>query len=396
MGTVILRRIAAATILYFVRIALAMGLEDYYEHGVARGIVRFARERGDWRLYGQGWMFSSLKDLATFRGDGVIARIESAEAADFLASLGLPLVDVANAYTRRSFRCVSNDDIRTGAAAGRFLRSLGFRRFAFAGVEGTLWSGERFQGFRRIVGEPIGVFLRSLDWYESREAETELQDFLRVLPKPAALFACNDTVGLRVINACRISAVVVPDQLAVLGVDNEDIPCELARPPLSSIELGLEEIGYRAAALLQHRIEGRDPGAVPRIPPGMVIERESTRVFAFDDPLVVEAMRLIRTEGRRLRSVTELSERLNASRRTLEVHFKRETGRTLHEALVKSRLDFACGMLKEGDVKVTAVAAASGFSSAQRFFAVFREQFGQTPLEYRRVQADTLSGESEE
>ncbi len=360
-----------------------MGLDDYYAHGVARGIVRYAREQGDWQLYGRGWMFSSLDDLLRWEGDGIIARIETRGEAETFTSLALPVVDVANAYHDRRIARAVNDDRETGRRAGRYLASLGFRRFAYAGVADVVWSALRLQGFCEGIRIEPAQFTHSLAWYKSDSGDEELRRFVSGLKPPTALFACNDAAALKAANACRREGIAVPADVAVLGVDNEDIPCELARPPLSSVSLKLEEIGYLAAGLLHERLaERQDPGnRTASI--GDIVERESTRVFAFSDPLVSEAMRLIRTEAAHLGSIARLADRLNTSRRNLEVRFKRETGKTLHDELVRSRVAFACGLLRDGDATIDSIAAAAGFSSAQRFYAVFKERTGRSPGEYR-------------
>jgi len=365
------------------KIAIDMGLDDYYAHGEARGIVRYARARGDWQLYGRGWMFSSLEDLSRWEGDGVIARIETREEAETFRRLSVPVVDVANAYHDRSvFRAV-NDDRETGRRAGLHLASRGFRRFAFAGVSEVVWSALRLEGFREAAGVEPALFLQSLSWYKSDAGDEELRRFLSRLDARTALFACNSAAALKAANACRKEGIAVPGEVALLGVDNEDIPCELARPPLSSVGLQLEEIGYIAAAMLHARLDGRPVEPARAVPPGEIIERESTRIFAFADPLVSEAMRLIRTEAARAGSIAVLARALNVSRRSLELRFKRETGSTPHEELVRSRIDISCGLLRDGDATIESIAAAAGFSSAQRFYAVFKERTGLTPGAYR-------------
>jgi len=133
------------------KIALCMELSDFYEHGIARGLVRFAKSKPDWRLYGYGWMFRSLADIELWKGDGVIARVEDARSADRLSSLGLPIVDVAGAYSRPNFRSVTNDDFLTGYQAALHLLGCGFSRFAFLGVAKARWSDLRREGFQKAL-----------------------------------------------------------------------------------------------------------------------------------------------------------------------------------------------------------------------------------------------------
>jgi LacI family transcriptional regulator len=382
------------------KIALCMELSDFYEHGIARGLVRYAKAKPDWQLYGYGWMFRPLSDLAAWEGDGIIARAESAERADLLASLGLPVVDVAGAYSRRNFISVTNDDILTGRNAGIHLLERGFSSFAFLGVKGTRWSELRFQGFRRalVEGGPAGgrvaipAFERPLSWWEGLTDRSprgkdldELGAFMRALPAPTALFACNDTTGLRATELAGRLGIDVPESLAILGVDNEDILCELASPSLSSVMLDCEAIGYRAAELLDGIFEGSEPraeGAV--VPPREIIERESTRVFACGDELVARAVTIIRARAHQGIGVADLLGSIPASRRSLETRFRAAMGRSIHEEIVRSRIAYSKRLLRDGDETIDAVAERSGFGSAQRFHEAFRRSEGLAPGTWRR------------
>jgi len=383
-----------------------MGLTDTYEHGIARGVARYARTREDWDLFGYGWMFRPLEALEYWDGDGIIARVESRRDADRLAALGIPLVDVAGAYLRPGFLRVANDDRATGVRAGSYLQACGFRCFAFCGVRGVFWSAQRREGFRQSVRQAcprVQVFEESLAWWESLQNSEHLGEWLSALPCPAGIFACNDTAGLKLAEMARKLGLAVPGELAILGVDNEDILCELASPSLSSIPLDCESIGYRAAELLagvlarssgsrggvragaSARARARASDAAPiLVPPGEVVERDSTRVFACDDPLVAEAVHRIRSRARDGANLAELLAGLPASRRSLELRFRRATGRTMHEELVRARLDAAKALLRSTDQAVAHVARGSGFGTVQRFHEVFLRQVGLSPARYRR------------
>jgi LacI family transcriptional regulator len=373
------------------KVALFMGLSDTFEHGIARGVARFARARSDWILFGYGWMFRPLEALEYWEGDGIIARVESPADADRLAALDIPVVDVAGAYLRPAFLQVTNDDWATGMKAGEYLRSCGFQRFAFCGVRGAVWSERRKAGFRESVRElcpRVEVFEESLPWWESLENPEQLGGWLSGLSCPLGVFACNDTAGLKLSELARKLGIGVPSELAVLGVDNEDILCELAFPPLSSILLDCEVIGYRAAELLAGILSRPRAQARVRIPillpPKEIVERESTRVFACGDPLVDEAVRRIQARARDGVTVAELIAGLPASRRNLEMRFRRATGRTLHQEIVRARLEVAKALLRSTSQTMARVARDSGFGTLQRFHEVFRARVGSSPARYRR------------
>ena len=334
-------------------IALCMELSDFYEHGIARGLVRYAKAKTDWRLYGYGWMFRSLTDIGRWKGDGIIARIEDPQTADRLSRLGLPVVDIAGAYTRPRFRSVTNDDFLTGYQAALHLLGCGFSRFAFLGVARTRWSDLRRNGFEKALkqrgpkGPKVGTgmerdrvpaFEKPLTWWEGEGLlldERALADFLSSLELPTALFACNDTTGLRATELAGRLGMAVPESLAILGVDNEDILCELSAPSLSSIMLDCESIGFRAAAvldaILEHDTEGEHAKAAPEgshisIPPKEVIERESTLTFACEDGLVAKAVSYIRLHSHEGIDVSDVLPVVSASRRSLETRFRSVLG----------------------------------------------------------------------
>ncbi|HEY9054512.1 MAG TPA: DNA-binding transcriptional regulator [Rectinemataceae bacterium] len=384
------------------KIALFMELSDFYEHGIAKGVVRYAKSQPDWRLFGYGWMFRPLADVGAWHGDGIIARIESPEDADRIESLGVPVVDVAGAYSRPGFRTIANDDFLTGYKAALHLRSCGFEHFAFLGVRGTIWSDERKEGFLKGIGaaSKLPVFERPLAWWEDSggsKADSgrvnydvgRLKDFLQALPKPAAIFACNDTAGLRATELAREAGIAVPDSLAILGVDDEDILCELASPSLSSIRLDCETIGYRAAQALDAILAGGGSPASSRIavPPKDVMERESTRIFVCPDSLVAAAVTLIRARAHEGIGVPDLLAVLPCSRRSLEKRFRASLGRSLHEEILRVRLARARRLLLDTDFTVERIAEDCGFGSLPRFNIAFRSAEGLSPGAWRRRRA---------
>jgi LacI family transcriptional regulator len=388
------------------KIALCMELSDYYEHGIARGLVRYAKSRPEWRLYGYGWMFRPLTDLGHWEGEGIIARVEDAQTADRLSALGLPLVDVAGAYMRPHFRAVTNDDFLTGYKAALHLLGCGFSRFAFLGAAGTLWSDQRRAGFEKCLAQrgPVArgweagasalpAFERSLAWWETGGSEG-LEGFLAGLEPPTALFACNDTTGLRATELAGRLGMGIPDSLAILGVDDEDILCELASPSLSSIQLDCEAIGFRAAAALDAILErgasgdavggGPPEGSRISVPPREVVERESTRVFACEDQLVARAVTFIRSHAHEGIDVSDILGLVSASRRSLETRFRAAMGRSLHEEILRAKLVHAKLLLRNTGSTVEAVAEESGFGTQGRFSAAFKEAEGLPPGEWRR------------
>ncbi|GAB1483080.1 DNA-binding transcriptional regulator [Treponema sp.] len=374
------------------RIELLVGLDDAFGRAIARGVVRFAKSRSDWKLYGYGRLFADPREIEGSEGpraDGLIARVESADQAKALAALQLPIVDVAGAYPGSGFREVNNDDFLTGRRAGEYLRGLGFKRFAFCSVAGTAWSRLRTQGFTEASGysiQDLRSFERPLEWWKERNRESDdFAKWLKGLGAPTALFTCNDIVGLKASETCRRASIAVPGDLAILGVDDEDLLCELADPSLSSIKLDCEGIGTAAAELLAGMLRSATVPRVLRIAPRDIVERESTRTIASEDELASRAAAWIRANASRGVNVSQLVKAMPASRRSLELRFKAALGLSLGDALKEARLDQSKRLLDSTDLTLDELADACGFGSLQRFHVAFKKREGITPGAWRKA-----------
>lgn len=372
-------------------VALFLGLSDSYGHGITRGVAKFAKQCKNWRLYGYGWMFRPLDAIEHWQGKGIIARVESRADADRLAALNIPVVDVAGAYIHSGFYQVNNDDYCTGKKAGEYLLSCGFSRFAFCGVPSVGWSEKRKAGFLETIGnrsEQVPIFEESLPWWEQLENSEHLGEWVKSLHYPIGIFACNDTAGLKITEICKSLHMNIPDAIAILGVDNEDILCEMAAPSLSSIMLDCETIGYQAAALLESLLSGDryedTPRRVEYIPPMEIVERESTQTFTSDDKLVDQAVRFIRAHGKDGINVNDVVNVLPTSRRNLELRFRNKLGRTIHEEIVRIRIENGKILLRNTNKTIAGIAAECGFRSLQRFHIMFKNRENRTPGEYRK------------
>lgn len=380
-------------------IGLQLRFRDSYDMAVARGVVRYAKSKTDWELRGTGPWFLPLDVVGLERCDALIARIEGDQDAQDLARLGIPVVDIAGACTRHFFCTVRNDDYATGARAGEYLRTLGTSSFAWCGVEHVHWARERLVGFYGSIGrQPSQVpqFSRTLKWWEKLyDPSEELQYWLMNLPNPTALFCSSDMVAMKVEVEARRLGLEIPSDLSVLGVDDEDLLCELATPSLSSVRLNCEQIGYEAAVLLDKLLskDGMSDSSihVRRIAPGEVVERESTTQVFEPDPMVAQALQMIRKECCKGINVSDIVDALPISRRSIEQRFKQARGRSLLEELQQERLRVACKLLRTTDCTLEQIAQDSGFPSLQRFFIQFRRYYGTTPGKWRKSNKEFIS-----
>jgi LacI family transcriptional regulator len=269
------------------------------------------------------------------------------------------------------------------------LLSRGFRHFAFCGYRRGFHAGfdRRCDEFRRLA-EQAGCWCEVYRRPSARTWETQvdrLGRWITGLPKPLGIMTCNDDRGLEVLDACRRVGALVPDEVGVLGVDNDEHLCDLAIPALSSIELNVERIGYEAAALLDRLMSGRPAPKRPQeIGPRGVVVRHSTDVVAVDDPDVALAVRFIRQHACRGIHLADVMQRVSVSRSTLAPRFKKHLGRTIYQEIRRVQVDRAKELLVGTNLPVKQVAHEAGFRDVQYLTRAFGALVGETPAAYRR------------
>jgi LacI family transcriptional regulator len=372
------------------RVALLVETSNSYARGLLRGVVDFAREHGRWSVYlGEHSRGDEPPPwLGRWDGDGIIARIENPRIARAVARCGRPAVDVSAARLLPKLPWVETDDRAIASAAADHLIGCGLRHFAFCGDGRFNWSRWRCDYFcqdLRRKGRDCHVYQPPAadddDW---ERAEDELASWLARLPKPVGVMACYDIRGRQVLDACRRAALSVPDQVAVVGVDNDELLCELSDPPLSSVRPDTRRTGYRAAELLNRLMGGDKVRQLDHpIAPLGVVTRQSTNVLASDDRDVAEALRYIRDHACRGISVKDVLQRVPLSRRVLESRFSRAVGRTPHAEIERVRMESVKQLLLETDLPVAEIARRSGFTHQEYLSAAFRRYAGTSPSAYR-------------
>lgn len=366
-------------------ISLDLGLNERYDHRVAIGILKFARSRPDWRLTGKDWLFRPAPGRRSERPDGIIARITSRDDLTRLLAHRVPIVDIANSYEDVSLPIACNDDFLTGHLAGEHFLSKGFDRFAYVGIDGAVWSSKRREGLWAAVREAaegaLPEHLLNADWLRRDAGLKGLSRWLAKLPRPCAVLAVNDLVGYRVSMAAGLAGIRVPEEMAIMGVDNEEVYCELSEPRLTSIVCDCERIGMEAAEMLSQLLAGGDPLRRAVIPPLGIEARESTDVVIGKDELVRAIKAFMRANIGKGVNVADVASAFPLSRRSLEKRFLQAEGRTLHDELVAVRMERAKALLTSGR-GIHAACFESGFTSLQHFYRTFKRQSGVTPARY--------------
>ncbi len=360
---------------------------------ILRGIGQYVRERRAWALFHEPRSLeeSGPRWLATWRGDGIIARVQNHQIANLVKQTGLPVVDVLGLVPEAGIPLVHVDDREIASLAAEHLRERGFRHFGFYGLSEENWSARRRDCFRDCLGDSgrnLTVFEQPR--HERSEAswddrENELAQWIVLLPKPVGVLVCSDQRGLNFLEACRRAGVAVPDEVAVVGVDNDEALCEIANPPLSSVWPAHNQVGYEAAALLDRLMAGETAPAAPTlITPGGVKTRQSSDVLAVEDRNVARALQFIRGRACGGLNVDEVAEAAGLSRSVLQRRFREILGKTVHGAILDIRLKRASELLTETELPLIDVAEQSGFKHQEYLGAVFRAHTGKTPAQFRR------------
>ena len=375
------------------RIALLMGQDLGYCRGVFRGIHTYALHEKRWILRDVPPDEQILPSLREWQPQGIIAHLFDADFARRVLALKKPLVNITNTLVRLKAPFVEVDHLRVGQLAAEHFLERGYVNFGYLGSGWTGFSQQRERGFRRRLAT-AGHSLSSCyadylprpplasSW---KTADRQVRDWLLALPKPAAILASNDVPARHLAETCRMLGLYVPEQVAVLGVDNDEVECLLCHPPLSSVVNPAEQIGYEAARLLDRLMSGRTPPRKPiYVRPTHVVTRQSTDVIAVADPDVSRAAAFIRDHAAEKIGVADVVLPLSMARRRLERRFRGCLGRTILEEIQRVRVERAKHLLAETDLPMPVVASRSGFSTPQRLAAVFRRATGQSPLVYRR------------
>jgi len=370
------------------KVALLIETDRAYGRGLLKGIARYLHEHELWNLYVEpGSLKQSVPRLAEWGCQGIIIRNETARLQRAVESLGLPAVVLGYQAEPGQIR-LGTFSQQEGRLAAEYFLDRGFRHFAFCG-HSEQYSMEREKGFERKLGEAglsVHVYRRprvKRDRWWAREQE-HVARWISELPQPLAVFACDDELGRRVIESCLDAELAVPDDVALLGVDNDELLCDLCHPTLSSIALGTEKAGYEAAAALDQMMAGHAPKQDEIIvEPLAVITRQSTDVFAMEDREVAQAVAFIRQHASEPITVDDVLERVPMARRSLEYRFRRAIGRTPHAEILRVRLERAKTLLATTDRSMPEIAEASGFATADYMGYAFRRALGMKPLAYR-------------
>jgi LacI family transcriptional regulator len=377
-------------------VALIVETSTAYGRAILSGISQYVREHGPWTVYIEQ---RSLQDpappwLERWAGDGIIARASTPQSARKLKRCGVPTIDLNDQVRGLGLPQIHSDHAAIARLAAQHLIDRGFRHYAYFGFPVFEWSVRRQESFTSHVlaaGHQIheGLPARRVSWsHQQASWEDEIEGvahWVKRLPKPLGIMSGNDIRGIQMLDACRRAGVAVPEEVAVVGVDNEELVCLLAYPPLSSVIPDAFRIGYESAALLNQMMAGQRVTEMLRlIPPLSVATRQSSDVTAIADPCLASAMQFIREHACAGIGVDDVLDHLTVSRSALQRLFRKELGHSILDAITAIRMQRVKQLLTETDLPLTDIADRAGFNYVEYLSTSFRRETGQSPSSYRQ------------
>jgi len=375
------------------RVGILMQANRSYERGLLRGIAQYARLHGPWQFYRQlpqlsGGMKPLQSELKHWKPDGIIIREGSGVSSVMLKRtpcIYAPATEMAEALPN-----IVVNDFAVGQMAATHLLECGFKHFAYCGMDSRyFWSRHRREGFVSALakaGFTPSTHRRKgkgpIHWDHDLKA---LSNWIKDLPTPLGMMVCNDDFTLLATEACKTAKREVPEDIALLGVGNDEAICDLATVSLSSIKLGTEQAGYRAAELLDNLMHNRKQKTDNIIvEPLNVVSRHSTDVLDLSDSYVATAIRFIRNHASRPISVDDVIKIVPLSRRTLYDRFKKATGTSIYEYIKRTRLEAFTRLLLETNLTISEISNSMHFPDEKNVSRYFRKIKGATPIAYRR------------
>jgi len=380
------------------KIILILDSSRAADRGIIQGIIEYSHLRGHWSFYRYSPIFrtppfvrrrtgSILERLKNLDADGVIGYLPPEPGLlKTIVSTGFPTVTIP---ILEPIQGVVNalQDKMVGTVAAEHLLNRGFKHFAFCGLK-DYWSRIRRQGFVekiRQAGYEVWVYPLSRE-YKKRENEIpRLAKWLEKLHKPIAIMASNDERSADIVEACHLKSLPIPDKVAILGVDNDEMICQLSSPKLSSVMLNFKQVGYDSAEALDLLIDGeKKPQNDICFRPVGIAARQSTDIIAVDDNEIASAVRFIRNNARRNIHVSDVLAQSTLSIRSLQQRFRKTLNRSIHQEIRRNRVQqFAKTLLKTNHT-IHKIAYDMGFDDINHISRIFRKEMMMTPIEYRK------------
>jgi LacI family transcriptional regulator len=355
------------------------------------GIARYSRLYGPWSFYKEPIdLKSSIPHLTNWKPDGIIMR-DSLITKELL-KLKIPtILAIHDSKYPKDLPVIKTDSYSIAKMASEHLLEKGLKNFAFCGFDNYDWSKERrlyFSRFNSKAGYKTHIYIQPKrikkdDWQNELQ---HVSEWIKSLPKPVGIFACNDDRGQHILEVCKSINLNVPEDVAVIGVDNDPMVCEIGDPPLTSIALNVESAGYEAAKLLDQLIDKKKVGLRKMIvTPSHVVQRQSTDIFAVNDDEVATAIRYIKNNAKNKILVKDVVKATSISRRTLEKRFKKTIHRSIYREIQQVRIELISKLLVETDLSISQITSLFSFTGVEHISRYFKKEKGVGLREFRKL-----------
>jgi len=387
-----------------IKVAVAHNYITQNVKDVMTGISEYAHHKGDWQII--IWPDNTLESLRFLKEHGckgAFVSVQTSTKAQQILQIGMPVIALSTLQDMSSLPFISADNEKVAEMAYEHLSNKKFKHYGFFGLTESKWSHERSEYFSRLVARDGGMIYR----FQERpitsksdmfpfpklcidmmltQGQEDLIQWLKNLPKPIAILASCDIVACHLSNVANEVGLIVPDEIAILGIDNDAALCNICNPPLSSVALNLKKAGYEAAALMDRIISGQEQleGQRVTIVPEYVQSRGSTDIFAVEDPEIVLALKYIRQNSSRPMQVEDIANHLCVSKRSLQMKFQKALGKAIHDEIILAHLEIAKSLLIETSLSVDAIAEKSGFCYTSNMRRAFMTITGMLPRKYRQ------------
>lgn len=377
----------------YYRILLLVETSRAYGRGLVEGVSKYAYEQGNWFVHFQdrGLVEKLPHSIKNWNGDGIITRTSSRKLEKMIREKKIPFVELFGRTTPE----VCCDEKMVGRLAAEHFLERGLKNFGYFSIGSPDWSkrrGDSFEYVLRFFGHTLNRFRQKHpsrsplpSWDPSNDGE--LIEWLKSLPKPIGIFCASDIHAITIQECCRQVNIAIPEEVSVLGTDNDRTLCNVANPKISSIDLNSSQIGYTAAHLLHRRM--LDPKVDIKVPlfmpPSFVETRQSTDTIAIDDPDVAQAIRFIREKATQHITVADVAAHVALSQATLFRRFRHYLGHSPEREIIKVKIDRAKFLLLETNLPLSVIASKTGFMPPEYFFRVFKRECGVTPQHYRTM-----------
>lgn len=380
-----------------IKILLLIDYSSEFDRKILRGLVSYSKKNGSWLFYRLPSYYGNthgrkgiIKWAKEWEADAIIGQWDN-DTVDLPKELDIPII-LQNYHHRSNVYSNLTGDYRgTGRMAAQFFAKRMFNDFAFFGVNGVVWSDERCEGFRQEVNRIGGNFYSFESDKQEDEIRMEVSQWLQELPKPIALFCCDDSHALFISETCKISNISIPDEISLLGVDNDDLICNISDPPISSIELEVEKGGYSLGRLIHKQImEGNKETFNIVINPIRIELRQSTEKHNIKDPYVLDVVKKIESHYYTDLNVTTLLDDIPLSRRNFEVRFKNIMHTSIYQYILTCRINHLADLLITTEDSLVDLALRVGYKGYNNISRIFKKFKGCSPLEYRKQHSRTF------